>query len=110
MGDYLTDQFEGGVYTLGFTAYGGRYGAFYWSDDEPTTIEPPSPGSLEDLLGALSHDYAILDLTDIPDGHWLSDLQIARPLGYDEMRADWTQVMDGLMFIRTMEPNTEAAK
>jgi len=107
MGDVLTRTFDGGIYTLGITAHGGTYGAFYWDDGGAKTIEEPSPGSLEALLGTLSYDYSILDLTDVPSAHWLSKSQVARPLGYEEMRADWTEVMDGLLFIRTMHPNTK---
>jgi len=107
MGDFLAAQFDGGVYTLGVTAHGGSFGAYYWQDTEPQPIEAPSRGSLEDLLGALPNDAAILDFTGLPDDHWLSRPQIARPLGYEEMRADWTAVMDGLLFLRTMAPNTK---
>lgn len=107
MGDVLAERFDGGVYTLGVTAHGGQYGAFYWEDQEPETIEEPSAGSLEALLGALPHDYSLLNFTDVSSSHWLSQPQVARPLGYTEMRADWTEVMDGLLFIRTMQPNTK---
>lgn len=106
MGDVLDEAFDGGVYTLGITAHGGEYGAFYWDDESPTSIQEPSAGSFEALLGSLSPDYSILDLTDVPRSSWISKEQVARPLGYEEMRADWTQVMDGLLFIRTMHPNT----
>jgi len=107
MGDVLAETFEGGIYKLGFTAHGGEYGAFYWDDRDPQPIEEPSEGSLEALLGNLPYDYSILDLTDVPSTNWLSEPQVARPLGYEEMRADWTDVMDGLLFIRTMHPNTQ---
>jgi erythromycin esterase-like protein len=102
----LDEAFDGGVYTLGITAHGGEYGAFYWDDESLTPIQEPSAGSFEALLGRLSPDYSILDLTDVPRNSWISNEQVARPLGYEEMRADWTQVMDGLLFIRTMHPNT----
>ncbi|HHP7237983.1 erythromycin esterase family protein [Longibacter sp.] len=107
MGDVLAEKFDGGIYTLGITAHGGKYGAFYWDDQGPTTLDEPSAGSVEALLGTLSHDYSVLDFTDVPSSHWLSKPQVARPLGYEEMRADWTEVMDGLLFIRTMHPNTK---
>ena len=107
MGDYLANRFGGGIYTLGVTAHEGTYGAFYWEQQESQKISPPSKNSLEDLLGALSYDYSLLDFTTVPDSHWLSQPQVARPLGYEEMRADWTTVMDGMLFIRSMEPNTK---
>jgi erythromycin esterase len=109
MGDVLAARFDGGVYTLGVTAHGGRFGAFYWRDAAPKPIDAPSDGSLEALLGALPHDAALLDFTDVPPDHWLREPQVARPLGYEEMRANWTQVMDGLLFLRTMQPNTKVA-
>ena len=107
MGDVLAKAFDGGIYTLGVTAHGGEYGAFYWDDQDPKSIGEPSAGSLEALMGSFSHEQAILDFTDVPSTHWLSKPQVARPLGYEEMRADWTEVMDGLLFIRTMHPNTK---
>jgi erythromycin esterase len=110
MGDVLADRFDGGIYTLGFTAHEGTYGAFYWERREEQSISAPSRNSLEDLLGALPHDYSLLDFTSVPDDHWLARPQVARPLGYEEMRADWTQVMDGLLFTRTMGPNTKISE
>ncbi len=107
MGDFLAAAFDGGIYTLGFTAYEGKFGAFYWDRRETQTISSPSANSLEDLLGALSSDYSLLNLSAVPKDHWLSRPQVARPLGYEEMRADWTRVMDGLFFIRKMAPNTK---
>jgi hypothetical protein len=43
-------------------------------------------------------------------GGWLYQPLISRPLGYTEMRADWSQVMDGLLFLRVMAPSTRAAR
>lgn len=109
MGDVLTKTFDGGIYTLGITAHGGTYGAFYWDDGGRKPSKSPSPGSLEALLGTLSYGYLILDLTDVPSAHWLSKSQVARPLDYEEMRANWTEVMDGLLFIRTMHPTRKSS-
>ena len=105
MGDVLAEAFDGGIYALGITARGGEFGAFDWDDEAPKPIQKSSPGSIEALLGSLSPGYSILDLTDVPRSSWISSEQVARPLGYEDMRADWTQVMDGLLFVRTMPPN-----
>ncbi len=105
VGDRLADIFDDGIYTLGMATFGGEQGAFYWSDPV-RTIEAPRANSLEALMGALPYDYSLLNFTDVPETHWLSTPQIARPMGYREMRADWTEVIDALLFIRTMEPNT----
>lgn len=103
----VSETFEGGIYKLGLMAHGGSHGAFYWNDWEPDPIEEPSEGSPEALLGTLSHDYSLLDSADVPGAHWSSEPQVARPPGYEEMRADWTKGTDGLLFIRTMDPNTK---
>jgi hypothetical protein len=32
----------------------------------------------------------------------------ARPLGYFEMRTDWTAILDGMLYFRAMTPPTSA--
>jgi erythromycin esterase len=43
-----------------------------------------------------------------PGGAWLRQPLLSRPLGYLEMRADWGEVLDGLLYLRTMAPSTRA--
>ncbi len=51
---------------------------------------------------------AFVDLRGLPPGHWLRERQVARPVSYAPMRADWSQVYDGLLFIDTMTPSTSS--
>lgn len=107
MGDYLRQEYGDRMYAIGFTALGGTTAAGGLSG---TPIGPPSDGSLEDLLGRAGFQYAYLNLRNLSTGGtWLSRELTARPLGYGEMRAKWSAVLDGVFFIRTMTPSTRAA-
>jgi hypothetical protein len=67
--------------------------------------------SLENLLRRAGFQHAYLDLWNLStNGTWLSRELTARPLGYGEMRAKWSAVLDGVFFIRTMTPSTRAAR
>jgi hypothetical protein len=39
---------------------------------------------------------------------WLTQPMVSRPLGYREMEADWTAILDGMFFARVMERSTPA--
>jgi erythromycin esterase len=107
MGDEVKKALGPAVYALGFTAAGGWWGKPW---DAPRELPPPTPGSLEELWGRAGAELAIVDFRHpSAGGRWLSDGLIARPLGYADMRADWTAVLDGMMFLRTMTPATPAA-
>lgn len=103
MGDYVVEALGAGAYSLGFTAYEGSAGA---AGMEPTELESPTSGSLEDLMARAGLENAIVDFRDPPEGgDWLRTPHISRPLGYSEMEADWGSVMDGMVFTRTMTPS-----
>jgi len=93
------------VYALGFTAYSGSFGV---AGQGAETLSPPSANSLEDLMYKANLDYAIVDFR-YPgnNGNWLQEKLISRPFGYDEMTANWTEVLDGIMFIKVMVPSTK---
>jgi hypothetical protein len=38
-------------------------------------------------------------------GGWLNNDLLARPLGYNFMKASWPQIIDGLMVVRKMQPS-----
>ncbi len=66
-------------------------------------------GSLEDLLHQTGHEYAFLDLRQIPSGgEWLREPLSSRAIGHSPMTADWTRVADAVFFIREMQPSTVA--
>jgi len=49
---------------------------------------------------------AFVCLRGLPEGAPLRRPISMRPLGHAEMIADWTQVLDGVVFTRTMTPST----
>jgi len=106
MGHLVWQAFGEAVYSVGFTAYEGQHG---WVGTEPKELSPPFPDSLEGLWGETRHDNAFLDLRRIPaGGDWLRTPLVGQPLGYADMLADWSQVLDAMVFTRTMRPSTLA--
>ncbi|UCG51640.1 MAG: erythromycin esterase family protein [Candidatus Latescibacterota bacterium] len=99
VGDALGDQ----VYSIGFTACEGEAGSIY---NPPTQLQPIVEGSLEDFLYQTEMPYLFVDYRGLPsDGQWLAEPLVSWPLGYSPARADWTQVMDGLLCTRVMTPS-----
>jgi len=104
MGDYLWEELGEDMYSLGFTAFEGAYRT---GAPEPGQLEPPSAGSLEDLLASAGLDVAIVDFrSPAAGGECLREALMSRPLGYREMTATWNAVLDGMMFTRVMIPAT----
>ncbi len=64
-------------------------------DEDSSDLEP-----LKKVIG----DARVVQLGD--SGAWLKTKITSRPLGYSNMQADWTQVLDGMVFTRTMTPST----
>ncbi len=105
-GDSVWRELGQEAYVLAATTYAGVGGAPYKS---PFDVPPASPGSLEDLLNRSGLELAIVDLRELPPhGGWLRNKQVSRPFGFVEMTADWSRVVDGLLFIREMTPSTAA--
>lgn len=100
----LKDQ----MYSLGFTAAQGKAGSAF---GQPRDLAKPSPGSLEDLMERAGLENALVDFRNPPPGGaWLREPLISRPLGYTEMKGNWSEILDGMMFIRTMTPSTRAGR
>jgi erythromycin esterase len=108
MGHRVRQRLGTGVYVLGFTAHSGSYG---WYNQPSRSLQYPPAGSLESLLGDAGLNYAIIDFRNPPaGGEWLKEEISSRPLGYSNMVANWTRLMDGIMFTRTMEASEMATR
>jgi erythromycin esterase-like protein len=95
------------MYSLGFTAARGTSNNL----GQPRDLGKPTPGSLEDLMERAGLENALVDFRNPPrGGKWLRGPLISRPLGYTEMKGDWSEVLDGMMFIREMKPRTKAGR
>lgn len=105
MGEVAAKELGDALYTLGFTAYEGSMGTPFEPRSE--TVAPAGAGTLEDLMRRACLEHAIVDLRRPPaGGEWLRRPLVSRPLGHQEMRAAWGEVVDGLMFSRVVAPST----
>jgi erythromycin esterase len=102
MGHLLSEQLGDAVYTVACTPYEGSFGNIFW--DNPMDLEPAPGDSLEGLWAATKHDKAFVDLRHLPtSGAWLQAEQLGRAaFAYRPVRANWSQIVDGLVFLRTM--------
>lgn len=107
MGHLVHEALGDAVYSIGFTAYKGEIGFASPGDrGTPQPIESAPETSLEGLLHDTGHPIAFLDFRALHNtDHWLTTPHDSRPMGYGFMRADWTSVMDGLIYIETMTPS-----
>jgi erythromycin esterase-like protein len=111
MGEPLAESKQKEYYTIGFTACSGVYGAEQIGL-EHKEIPKPKTGSLEQLVCTSEFSgAAFLDLRELSNreqGKWLNSPLLARPLGYEFMRASWPLAFDGLIVIREMKPSKAA--
>ena len=107
MGHRVWEALGNDVYNLGFTAFEGD--AARWSADAARVLDVPEEGSFEDLMARTGLQNPIVDFRG--DGaalSWLTEPMVSRPLGYREIEADWTAILDGMFFNRVMERSTPA--
>lgn len=103
MGQVAREALGDEIYSIMFLAYEGRIGR-PWSG--PFPIERAPDGSLEDLMHRTGRPYLFLDLRGAPEGHWLREKHVARPLGYAPLRAAWPDICDAFFFTDRMYPST----
>ncbi|HEV2720950.1 MAG TPA: erythromycin esterase family protein, partial [Thermoanaerobaculia bacterium] len=87
------------LYSIGMTSYEGESGNAWAKNAKP--LPPSSRDSLGDLFARAGLQTAFVDLRRAPA--WLHQPMAAQILGHREMRADWSGVVDGVLFLRRME-------
>lgn len=105
MGQVVHESLGRAAYTITFTAYGGTSAN---PSVPPQALLPPEVESVETLFHAAGMPYAFVDFRGLPDGHWLRSPMVMRPLGYAQMKSDWTANFDAVLFTDVMFPNTPA--
>ena len=103
-GDAKLDRLYDGVTPMGEVAYKALGDAVYsiaFTSYEGEKIPKPDPGTLEDLFVQAGFENAFIDLRKGP--RWLHAPLIAQLLGHTQMRADWSRVVDGVVFIRRLQ-------
>lgn len=98
------------TYSVGFIAAEGEW--HMWTiHKKARKVKPPAPGSLEDLFVRAGFENAFVDFRSLgPDGAWLKEKLVARPFGSNNWEANWTDMFDGIVFIKKIFANTRRSK
>ena len=102
MGAYIHDRFGNDAYVLAFTAYEGETASFANGGAITSTGTAPE-GSVEALLADGGTPYAFVDAAEL--ARLPSKPRVSWAMGFEPMRADWEQVVDGFFFVRTNLPS-----
>ncbi|MCM2268901.1 MAG: erythromycin esterase family protein [Thermoanaerobaculia bacterium] len=102
LGDAIAESFGDAAYAIGVTAAVGRNATPYRAAVE---LLPPSRGSFEELMTRAGFGAAFVDLRRPGrGGDWLRRPLVAKPVTYVELLGRWPQHLDGLLFVREMQP------
>lgn len=106
MGDVASQAFGPQIYNLAFICYEGKSG--WVGGNKPAAIDRPPAGSLEALWARTSHQLAFVDFRNpAPGGEWLHAPITSWAIRREEIvTTDWSQIVDGMVFIHTMRPAT----
>jgi erythromycin esterase len=110
MGHIAWQSLGTSIFNVAFASYEGEHARAIGGPRQPLPVPPE--GSIEDLLGATRRDYSFLDLRRVAaGGEWLQG-QFASQSIVDHdalMVANWSQVIDAILFTRTMRPSTRVS-
>lgn len=108
MGNHLYPWLGNDLYTIAFTAYGGRIGDIFPEgsglESQTEDAAPAPPNSFEETAHSLKHPYLFLDLRTVPKSHWLQKKFVSLALGRLENSAQWSDIIDAFFFIDEAEP------
>ena len=108
MGHIVAKELGDQSYAIGFIASEGQMGVWRMP---PRKLEATDPGSLEGLFSSTTFQNAFLDLRRVPASClWLHSPIRSGLLGYSPFTADWSKVLDGIIYTRVMKPSTRAAR
>jgi erythromycin esterase len=107
MGSFLKAELGDGLYTIGFTSFGGTI-----LDPETGNPAPvrPDPASLETLLHLANRPMLFLDLARLTADHWLRNPWKGSFYMYTPAISNWPRVYDGIVFLDQQKPSTPLAK
>ncbi|ELR68571.1 hypothetical protein C900_00239 [Fulvivirga imtechensis AK7] len=102
MGKLLKERYGENLYALAFSTYSGRYG----HDEQTYNVLIPPPGSLEQNAEK-SGDFC--QWIDFRSGEICPPFY-ASPLGHLPIKAEWSEIFDGIIFSRAVAPLTTLNK
>ncbi|NOY49539.1 MAG: erythromycin esterase family protein [Chlorobi bacterium] len=101
MGSYIKKHYGQRCYIIGFSSFDGILGSI--SRNESYRVPMASNKSIEYLLNQSGIQYGFLDKRAFA---CMGDIFIARFLGYSNYSAKWNEMLDAMLFINEMKPNT----
>lgn len=99
MGEVAKNALGDELYSLGFTESEGEYARA--QEKTAHALAPPSADSFEGLCARAGLTNAIIDFHHAPA--WLRTPMPGQICFHFEARADWTTIVDGVMFIRRID-------
>jgi erythromycin esterase len=103
MGLHLSRALGRDLYVIGALAHHGRIGEAGEAVEE---IKVPDPQSLEGLLHAVGKPRLLLDLRDLPAGHWLREPVSTGAYFYEQQQiTDVPRLYDAVFFLDEMTPS-----
>lgn len=106
MGSLLAQKFGSQVYVLAFTAGGGKSASYARRETIEWGAAPA--GSIEDAIGKSGNDFAFLSSQMLSSS--LPGKRTSWMLGFDPIPGLWPQAVDGIFYIRDMQPATYSAR
>jgi erythromycin esterase len=105
-GDLIHPTFKDEIYTIGFTAYDGYYGMVEGDKSGDEIDAPTHSNSVEHQLNSRNYEQAFLPLNTTKNDAFWSNYPSLRLYDYetDLQSNDWSEIVDAVFFIRTMEP------
>lgn len=104
MGEYIERHFGDSSIVIAVTSFNGTLGSHITKNI--SKVPDASNKSLEFLLNKSGYNQAYLDIQSQDFKSEFGDEFTARFLGYTNQKAKWSEMIDGVIFINTMTPNT----
>jgi erythromycin esterase len=104
MGQVLWENLGQELYSIGFTAYEGKY--YSLSKHRVMEVSPAPEGSLDYFMKQAGFRFGFVDFRNPgTGGEWLKQPLVSRPLGNANCKADWSRILDGMFFMDYLEPS-----
>ncbi len=101
LGDILHKRIKDQVYNLCFVASSGKVGTIYYRLSEITRVKKPQKGSFEDYFKRSRYDNFFTDLSTSRLKNQPFGMKVLFKSYYT---AKWSQIFDGIFFIKKMYP------
>lgn len=106
MGEFVENHYGEKSVVLAVTAYSGMMGSHV--SNSRSKLPDASNKSIEYLLHKAGVGNAYIDIKSPGFRAIFKEPFVARFLGYSNQKAEWCEMIDGIIYIENMQPNTKA--